>query len=280
MRAAYGEFLRLITEIGLHIMDAKRIGVLVDGLSKDLRKAIKQAAAMGAGAVQLPVGPTAPDGLKPKDLSQSAAREIRHTIANAGLQLCSAHAEIEMYLHQTGRLDELFDVVAAHLQWATRLSVPVLTTSIGALPPADEENGANRATAIDALRRMGNFAQREGLLLALSSGPATAAQLAADLTEVASDTIGANFDPGRLALRGPVDGSAVEALAGRIFHVHATDGILGQGLATVGEGDVNWDEIPPALNDVGYPGCLVIRTEGGANARSMAQRAVNLLGIL
>lgn len=95
------------------------------------------------------------------------------------------------------------------------------------------------------------------------------------------ETIGINFDPSHLIWQGVTPHLFARDFAERIYHVHMKDaavtmdgrsGILGSHLAfgdarrgwnfrSLGHGDVNFEEIIRALNDIGYQGPLSVEWE-------------------
>lgn len=252
-------------------MGRLRLGILADVFGLRLQKALEMVKALGAGTVQLPVGRSGLGGLSPEDLTDTALRDIRHTIANAGLTLSGFHAEYELRLDQTGRLDELVETAREHLSLAGRLRAPVLTTSLGGLP----EDASARADAVDVLRGLAETAQTHGVILALGTGRASAAELAASLDEIACGTLGANLDPGRLRLRPAA--AAAEVLAEHLVHVHGTDGIAGEGLVTPGRGEVDWQELIASLESIGYTGPVILRTAPGPQAVSILREGLAFL---
>jgi len=196
-------------------------------------------------------------------------------MANAGVGLCSVHSTVDVRLTQTGRLDELHERLQADLPLAGRLQAPVLTASVGALPPAD--SGVERDAAFDVLARLGETAQAGGVLLALSTGAAKPEELAEALGQIGYGTLGVNLDTGRLALRGIEAATAVKALAGHIVHLHATDAVPGEDLVPLGKGDVDWNALAAALNDAAYAGPVVLRLRPGRSHKPQAADGLTFL---
>ena len=115
------------------------------------------------------------------------------------------------------------------------------------------------------------------MILALSTGASTAQQLAEILDQLGGGLLGANLDPGRLALRDLDAPAAVAKLAGHLVHVHATDGVAGEGLVRPGQGQVDWKELAAALESVSYSGPLILRAEPSPKARDSIEQGLAFL---
>jgi sugar phosphate isomerase/epimerase len=131
--------------------------------------------------------------------------------------------------------------------------------------------------------------KKEGVKFALEVHPTeiafdiASAQRALDAVK-GHESFGFNYDPSHLGYQGVDYVKFIRTFAKRIFHAHMKDAWWGHGDGTVGvfgghtdftdprrfwdfrsigHGDINFEEIIVALNDIGYQGPLSIEWEDG-----------------
>ncbi|MPN35814.1 hypothetical protein SDC9_183316 [bioreactor metagenome] len=183
------------------------------------------------------------------------------------------------------------------------LDCRILTTHIGAVPRDVASSAYAEMTA--AVRRVGEFAAKLGMCLAVETGPETAAELAEFLRRIGTPGVRVNFDPANLKMVQNADiVEAVGILGPDIVHTHAKDGIhyracdpervydafakggfeqlvaeTGELFAEtpLGQGQVDFPAWLAALRDVGYDGFLTIEREVGGNPSADIRDAVEFL---
>lgn len=139
---------------------------------------------------------------------------------------------------------------------------------IGALAQAGGTPGADREVRVEALRMLGDAAQRHGLRLAVRNDAATVfatgSDLAALLAAVAHPAVGADWRPLEAAHAGEPVLDGLEALlaAAPVFCVAVADEQAADDGArvdaTVGAGETQWPEQLARLAEAGYDGPLAL----------------------
>jgi inosose dehydratase len=138
----------------------------------------------------------------------------------------------------------------------------------GAGQPTDE---AERATVVAHLRRLGDLAQRLGMVMALEThkGPTqNAAAMLSLMNEVAHSSVRLNFDTGNIAYynQGADPVAELEQVAHLVKNVHLKDnrgGFEDWYFPAVGDGGaVDFRRIGEILDGVGFIGAYTIEIEG------------------
>jgi L-ribulose-5-phosphate 3-epimerase len=253
-----------------------KISLLADDLQLPPKDALRTAARLGAAGVQL----YATRGeLAAENLSGSGRRDLARFIRSLGLDwtaLCgdmgggrfadAAHAQ--QFVERTKRV----------LEMAREVGVPVVTAHAGPIP-ADADDPLARQIA-EAVREVGDFADRVGVIYALETGHESVETLAGLIRRLGNPALGVNYDPANVILRGedPIEG--IEPVAGRICYVHAKDAVAGGGsggrIVPLGEGQLDYPQFLAALEEFGYGGthCIETRAE---NRIAGAAHAVEFL---
>ncbi len=175
---------------------------------------------------------------------------------------------------------ERLDRLAWGLERTRALGLLDLTLHAGFLPePGDPARPAFLSTLVKA----GKMAAHAGVTLAFETGQETAQLLRQTLEDVASPSIGVNFDPANMLLYDmgdPVE--AVETLGDWIRSVHLKDalrptvpGQWGQEVP-LGQGAVGIPQFLAALESIGYRGPLVVEREVGDQAGRLRDVAAGL----
>jgi D-psicose/D-tagatose/L-ribulose 3-epimerase len=76
------------------------------------------------------------------------------------------------------------------------------------------------------------------------------------VNDVGSDRLGVHLDTFHMSHEEKNSADAIRRMGGKLFHVHASENDRG----TPGSGQVPWESIAEALNDVGYDRWVVIES--------------------
>jgi len=139
-----------------------------------------------------------------------------------------------------------------------------------------------RESAIDALRELGDHADRTGGTLAVQTYGQSPEALESLIQIVRCPTVRVCMDPAALLMMGydPVDG--ISRLAGRVCLSHARDALSGGSDGTgyetaLGEGHVDLSAYLAALDGTGYGGPQIIRRTASEHPVDDIARARELL---
>lgn len=275
-----------------------KIGTLADWFGVGVLDGIRASAECGATGVQL----YAWNDLDPRKITPEFIRSVRR-------RACDYHQTVTALCGELGghgfELEEenpdKIEYLQSTVDLAVSLDCPIVTTHIGRIPQ-DRESDRWR-NLLWACQEAGSYAARQGVTLAVETGPEPVARLL-DFLCLCSGGIGVNYDPANLVMVTRDDEvEGVYRAGSAIVHTHAKDGrcnhyagpeevygIFAEGgieaLNTVstyftetplGQGSVRWPEYLRALVDVGYDGYLTIEREVGKNACSDIRLAVQFL---
>ena len=247
-----------------------KVGIRLESLGLPLRKALDEAARMGAGGVQF----DAVGDLSPLRLSDSGRREVRNLLRARNLELTALHCPLDGGLDEPINLQPRIDYLREVMTLAYDLGPRIVVAAVGQVPeqtegaPEDPRAILHR-DALDALARHGD---RVGTVLALDTGLESGETLAAYLASFDTASLGANLSPGNLLLHGFNPSAAARALTGRIAHLHARDGRRSSTSraareTALGAGDIDWLSYLELLQEIEYRGWLVVvRDEGDRRA--------------
>lgn len=208
--------------------------------------------------------------LAPKQLTESARREIRHLFASHQLLIAALAAPLRFGLdvaeNQEARIDYLRQVMTLSFELGCR-TVVIQPGSI----PKDEKD-PRYAVLFDALLTLGRHGDRIGATLALETGLDDPETVNAFLAKLDTGGLAITFNPGFLLVHGHDPYQTARLLHSRILYVHATDARRGLSprLVPVGRGDLDWLELMGVLTEIDYRGFLTIDVEPGTNSASEA----------
>ena len=170
---------------------------------------------------------------------------------------------------------------------ALKLGSNIITTHIGVVPDVPDDT---YKIMQEACNDIGMYAEKNGAIFAVETGPEKAETLKAFLDSLSTKGVGVNMDPANLVmLFGDDPVEAVYTLSKYIVHTHAKDGIkldepmlingkMRKYLETpLGQGKVDFDKYLKALKDIGYDGFLTIEREVGDNPYEDIKMAVDFL---
>ena len=259
-------------------IDQATIGVDVDDFKMSTKNALKRAAALNLRAVELS---TVAGEVAPENLTPSGRRHLLRLVDSLGLRLVSLVADIPgLRLTDPRTAEERVERTRRVVELAADLQVPVVTASLGAI--THPETGEPSPLAIEALRRIGEYAESRGAKYAIRPSLDAGERLVRVLKEVGCPAIGVGFDPAAMVMRGANPLADIDRFIGQIALVHARDGTVGEAEragqeARFGEGEVDWVGILETLGTAEYRGAYVIRRTDSANPIDDIEKARDLL---
>jgi sugar phosphate isomerase/epimerase len=261
-------------------MSRLKTGICLESLGLPLRRALAEAARMGAMGVQL----EAAGDLSPDKLSQTGRRELRHLLSTHALELsavsCPLRRGLDAAQDQLPRIERVKKVMSLAFDLGPRLVV----IQAGRVPSEDEEKaGAPRPRLLaESLQALGPHGDRIGVVLALETGLESGAALRDYLNRFDTGSLGVNYDPANLLMNGfdPVQG--LRDLRGKVRHAHAKDArVVGASRAArevpLGHGDIDWLQLVGVFEEVEYRGWLAVERESGDDRPGDVARGVAFL---
>jgi L-ribulose-5-phosphate 3-epimerase len=150
--------------------------------------------------------------------------------------------------------------------WARSIGLDAVCTHVGFIP--EDPNDPVYAPLVDFLREFARYCKDNGQWFIFETGQETPRTLRRTIDDIALDNLGINLDPANLLLYGkgrPLE--AVEIFGEFVRNTHCKDGLWPEdgvklGRETpLGEGNVHFDTLIPALHAKGYRGPLTIERE-------------------
>ena len=278
-----------------------KIGIIVETLRRPLEDGIGKARELGAEGIQIyAVSPyldmlhDSPDRLKKiRNLADANGLVFSAVCSDLGGHGFSDPAGNAERIEKTRRIMEASQIFQAK----------VLTTHIGVVPKTTETE--RYADVVKTLRKVGDIAQDNGMVLAIETGPESPEALKQLLLDVDNRGIGVNMDPANLVMVQNSDAAEAVRLLGKyIVHTHAKDGVHLQDCdpkrvynafaeggfeqlvaetgelfreVPLGQGQVDWNAYLTALKAVGFDGFLTVEREVGENPEKDILEAVSFL---
>jgi sugar phosphate isomerase/epimerase len=237
-----------------------RVGIQLASLRLPFRKALEQAARMGADAVEI----DARQELKPAEISRTGLRQIRTYLDNYNLRVAAVSFRTRRGYDVPAELDRRLTATKETLRFAYELGCSVVINQIGTVPK--DSSGPAWDTLIQALSDLGSYSQRVGAFLAAETGTESGPDLARLIHALPIGSLTVNLDPGNLIINGFSAQEATQALGDHVVHVHARDAVRdlarGRGLETLlGRGSVDFPELLGTLEEHAYHGYFTIVRE-------------------
>lgn len=244
-------------------MSGLTIGINVDDLRLDPQTGLRKASLLGFRAAE--IGAVAGD-LDARTLSGSGRRHLARFADGLGLRLEALTADVAgLRLTDTAAVQERVERTCGVLDMARDVGVGVVSAAAGALTHPETQEPS--PVAIEALQRIGEFADSRGVTFALRPSYDSAERMAAVLDALCCPAIKIGLDPAALVMTGANPMSFVERYANQIALLHARDGSVGladrPGQETaLGDGDVDFLGILAVLSATDYTGaCIARRTD-------------------
>lgn len=151
--------------------------------------------------------------------------------------------------------------------WARDAGINAVTSHIGFIPEDPEDR--EYQPFIRTMQALVDYFIDQGQTFAFETGQETAQTLVRSIKDIdRGEHVGINLDPANLLLYGKsVPMEVVDLVAPYVFNTHCKDGKApapGEGLGheyPLGEGDVDFQALIPALYERGYRGPLTIERE-------------------
>ncbi|MHC4698836.1 MAG: sugar phosphate isomerase/epimerase family protein [Planctomycetota bacterium] len=242
------------------------IGVNVDDFRRGTKEALRLAASLDFHAIELA---TVQGDVAPRNLTSSGRRHLAHFVDGLGLQMTSLVADTPgLRLTDPQTVAERVERTCQILELAADLKVPVVTASAGAITHPD--TGEASPLALEALRRIGEFADTRGTIYAIRPSYEAGDRLVHVLTGLACPSIGVGLDPAAMVMTGANPMARIEQFIEQVVAVQARDGTVGGAERTgheapLGEGDVDWTTLLAVLSAAEYRRPYVLRRSESAN---------------
>ena len=237
------------------------IAIRLETLGLPLRDAIKMAGKLGADGVEF----DAVGDLAPRELSQTGRRDIRHLLRQQELKLFALGFPTRHGYDHFDRLEARIEGTASAMALAFDLGCNIVINHIGKIPA--ETDVKQHEAFVDVLRRIAADGEKHGARLAIQTMNDLPVELAKLLDSLALYGLAVNFAPANLVIHGVNLVAAANTLGKHIVGVHARD-VIRSGLATtgvrptaLGEGEVGWRQLLPALGGLDYAGHFTIFRE-------------------
>lgn len=277
----------------------KQIGVILESFQKGFDDSLDCARSVGVDGVQV----YATDGpLNPDKLSETDILDINKKVSASGLIISALCGDMGGHGFAV-RAENAFKVAKSKriCDLASKLGTRVITTHIGVIP--DDESCDTYSVMCDAMRELGQYAEKRDIVFAIETGPEKVSVLKRFIQNVDSRGVGVNYDPANLYMVTHEDEVAgVYELKDYIVHTHAKDGVRGEKFnpaevynflaeggigdlklndyfleVPLGVGGVRFDEYIKALDDIGYKGFLTIEREVSNTPENDIKTAVDFL---
>ncbi len=241
-------------------MQRTQLGVAADDFGLGPKQGLQAAARLGYAVVQL----DATRGqIEPSSLSKSGERHLLRFVNGLGLDLATLGGHMGASgFTDPATLDQRINKTRQLLELAARLRVPVVTSSLGALP--DDPDDRRRRSAIEAIEHLGEHADKTGTLLALQTAEDAPDALRSFLDGLACPMVRVCYDPGGLLIHGHDPVAGVEALADHIVASHLRDATAGTRAAAgrevrMGGGQLHLPDYLDAMDELQYAGPHIVR---------------------
>jgi L-ribulose-5-phosphate 3-epimerase len=243
-------------------MSRLRIGIHLESLGLPLRRGLEEAERLGAAGVQADaVGNLAPD-----QLSQTGRRELSHLLRAHNLELaalgCPLRRGLDTPENQEARIDHVKKVLTLSFDLGSRLVI----ANPGKVPAAADKLDSDLMS--EALRTLGQYGDRIGATLALTTGLEAPEALAVYLDRFDTGSLGVSLDPASLLITGFDPIASVRTLNQRIRHVQARDARASAASreaqeVPLGHGDIDWMQFLGALEEIEYRSWTAIVRQSG-----------------
>ena len=267
-------------------MTRLEVGVDIDDFRLGTKEGLRRAADLHFRVIEMA---TVEGELAPNQLSSSGRRHLARFVKGQGLRLGALVADIPgLHLGDSRTVDERVERTLEIIDLAKDMDVPVVTSATGALTQSEE--GTPLPCALEALGRIGEFADSRGIRYAIRPSLDSGDRVADVLGALGCPSIWLGLDPAAMVMTGANPLASIERLMDRITLLHARDATAGCMSRTndyarpghetrLGEGEVDLLGLFAALRDSDYRGACILRrtdsktpTEDLQAARSTIQR--------
>jgi sugar phosphate isomerase/epimerase len=264
-------------------MEPSRLSVPTLSLSRDLRRALARARALGVRGVEI----DGRRGIAAEQITQTGLRQIRKWLDDEGLVVSAVAFPTRGGYADADRLEARIAATKSALELAHALGAQVVTNHIGDIPPAPvpdaDEPEPGWQLLIDVLADIGCWGQRVGATLCAEAGRAAPADLLRVIAALPEVSLQCDIVTGSLLVHRHDPVAAVETLGAHIGFVHVTDAVAGSYAgrgrpAPLGTGEGDVPAVFGALEERAYRGWIGL--EAADESASMAElaTAIGFLG--
>jgi sugar phosphate isomerase/epimerase len=245
-------------------MKPLRIGIVAESTGLPLRKAVAEAARMGAQGLQV----DAASELNPDQLSETGRREFRNLLRSFNQDLAALNVPVRHGIDVAENLQPRLDRIRKAMQLAFDLGARRVVVPCPKIP---DDPAAPRAQLLrESLLALGPYGDRVGTVVALEIGFDPAEKVKEYLGGFDTGSLKVTYDPANILLHGHDPLANLAPLRGWVAHVHARDARsagLSRGMQEVplGAGDVDWMAFCATLQVIEYDGFLTVEREQGAD---------------
>lgn len=233
----------------------------MDALGLPFKQALLAAAKAGARGIEIDARET----LKPSDLSDSAARQIRKMLDDLNLRVSSIRFPTRRGYDVLANLDRRIDATKEAMRMAYTLGANHVINQIGCVPTDTES--ASWQQLRSSLEDLGRYGAHIGAFLAAETGTESGESLAALLSALENAYVAVAFNPGALIVGGFPIAESLRAIGDKVGILVAQDGVQdlsrGRGVdVPVGQGTADFPEILGILEDWQFSGWVVLGRRG------------------
>lgn len=247
-------------------MIRESIGVNLDDLRLEARKAIERAESIGFTGVEFGAATGEFDA---QQLSISARRHIGKFIESRGMRILALTADPPgLRWTDSHAVSERFERTARVIDLARDLRVSVVSTAASSL--THPETGEPSPVALEALARIGELADARSVAFAVRVSSEKVESVNRVLNALRCPALRVGLDPAALIMSGNNPMAYVERYVRELPLVYVRDGVVGGSdrpgqEVSFGEGDVDWNGILAVLEAAEWNGALIARCQASTN---------------
>ncbi|MBL4885387.1 MAG: sugar phosphate isomerase/epimerase [Planctomycetaceae bacterium] len=234
-----------------------RLALATQSLKLPLRSALKAARLLQVQGVRI----DARLELKPRELSQTARRELSHLIKEFNLQLTSLSFAVRRSLYDQDDLDARVAATRDAMELASKLAVSHLCMKIGKVP--DDPNSPEYQQLHETVSDLARYGNHIGVILSIIPMGESPENLKEFLDSIRTGPVAIDFDPAIMTLNGINPVQALRFLHQYIEQFTARDAVRdftgGGQEVPVGRGEIIWDETLATLEEISYKGWLTVQ---------------------
>jgi L-ribulose-5-phosphate 3-epimerase len=257
-------------------MKPLRVGIVVESTGLPVRKAVAEAAKMGAAGVQVDFG----GDLDSDRLGETGRGDFKNLLRSFSQELAALNVPLRHGLDVAANQQQRLDHIKKAMQLAFELGARKVVLPCPKLP--DEPETPRAVTMRESLLALAHFGDRIGTVLALEIGIDAADAIKVYLSTFDTGSLKVTYDPANLLMHGHDPLANLAPLQGWIAHVHARDARsagVSRGLqeVPVGAGDIDWLAFTATLQVIAFDGFLTVEREQGQNKLADVAAGVKFL---
>jgi len=255
-------------------MPPLKIALATGCLDLPFRDSIRAAASLDVDGVQF----DAREEIKPGELTDTGRRQFLNALDQQGLSIASLSFPTRRSFYDEEQLDARVAAAKRTLELAWQLRTRVVTARVGKIP---EKESKSYRLLQDVLGDLAKHANQVGATLAITPTHESPQALAELVDSVKTGPLGIDFDTAAFVMSGYDPAQALRIVHALTIHVTARDAIrdvdAGGIEVALGRGEVEWVELLPLLDEIGYTGWVTVNRTQGDDRAGDAARAVQYL---